>query len=257
MGKKSKRRNGNKKKGAAAAPAAAAPTKAKVVPSDPPVQATAQPPQPQPQSEPEPEEVKATKIPPALESNLHLLTASQQNLACTLCLPPNNQSHIFASWADEAVSDSSKVALISQLERMDQSYPSGGLAGYISNAKKLLLSSCKGENPLQGWKPEVPIGENLQLGTEDFDRFEGIGLKEVGKCGFALVAGGLGERLGYGGIKVSCILDIIFNSSRKTKTHTQKSMHLIFKNPHNQIARSTNRTSNRNMLPAILHRNHP
>jgi UDP-sugar pyrophosphorylase len=31
---------------------------------------------------------------------------------------------------------------------------------------------------------------------------EGLGLKEVGKCGFVLVAGGLGERLGYGDIKI-------------------------------------------------------
>ena len=29
-----------------------------------------------------------------------------------------------------------------------------------------------------------------------------MGLHEIGKCGFVLVAGGLGERLGYGGIKL-------------------------------------------------------
>lgn len=85
---------------------------------------------------------------------------------------------------------------------MNKSYPSGGLAGYIENAKTLLARSKKGDNPLEGWKPEVPMGESVQIGTEDYDRFEGMGMKEMGKCGFALVAGGLGERLGYGGIKV-------------------------------------------------------
>lgn len=75
--------------------------------------------------------------------------------------------------------------------------------GYVKNAKELLEKSQKGENPLEGWVPSVPDGEMFTIGTKDYDEFEGLGLEEMGKCGFALVAGGLGERLGYGGIKVS------------------------------------------------------
>lgn len=39
--------------------------------------------------------------------------------------------------------------------------------------------------------------------------FEDAGVKEVRKAAFVLVAGGLGERLGYNGIKVYNLLIII------------------------------------------------
>jgi UDP-sugar pyrophosphorylase len=42
----------------------------------------------------------------------------------------------------------------------------------------------------------------FSLGTDEYNKTEKIGLRELGKCGFVLVAGGLGERLGYKGIKV-------------------------------------------------------
>lgn len=89
-----------------------------------------------------------------------------------------------------------------QLVRMDKAYPSGGLVGYIKNARALLEKSKRGENPLEGWSPSVPDGEMFEIGTEAYDQCEQVGLGEMGKCGFALVAGGLGERLGYGGIKL-------------------------------------------------------
>jgi len=89
-----------------------------------------------------------------------------------------------------------------QLERMDKAYPSDGLAGYIRNAKVLLESSRKGVNPLEGWKPQVPEGDTFTLGSDDYKFMEKVGMTQIGKCGFVLVAGGLGERLGYGGIKL-------------------------------------------------------
>jgi len=92
---------------------------------------------------------------------------------------------------------------MSKLELVDQSYPDGGLTGYLTNAIALLEKSRRGENPLEGWIPSVPKGEAFEVGTDAFLRSEELGLKEVGKCGFILVAGGLGERLGYGDIKVS------------------------------------------------------
>ena len=49
---------------------------------------------------------------------------------------------------------------------------------------------------------QVPKGETLELGTEKYDALEAKGLNLIGKTGFVLVAGGLGERLGYNGIKV-------------------------------------------------------
>lgn len=49
---------------------------------------------------------------------------------------------------------------------------------------------------------QVPTGEVLTYGDNDFVKFEEMGIKEVQKAAFVLVAGGLGERLGYNGIKV-------------------------------------------------------
>lgn len=49
---------------------------------------------------------------------------------------------------------------------------------------------------------QVPSGEKLTFGDDSFMNFEAIGIKEAQKAAFVLVAGGLGERLGYNGIKV-------------------------------------------------------
>lgn len=43
----------------------------------------------------------------------------------------------------------------------------------------------------------------MNFGTPDFSKCEAIGYKQLKHTGFVLVAGGLGERLGYDNIKVS------------------------------------------------------
>jgi hypothetical protein len=147
-------------------------------------------------------------LPPSLEGSISLFTPSQQDLARRLCELPGttNQRHIFENWSSDPEYDEKKRALMSKLEMVDQSYPDGGLIGYLSNAVDLLEKSRKGDNPLEGWEPSVPKGEAFVVGTDAFVETEKLGLMEVGKCGFVLVAGGLGERLGYGDIKVSCAL---------------------------------------------------
>lgn len=146
-------------------------------------------------------------LPAGLASSMSLFTPAQQQLATKLCTLPGttNQRHLFETWSSSSDSknDDKKKALMSKLELVDQSYPDGGLLGYLSNAVTLLEKSRRGENPLEGWIPSVPKGEAFEVGTDAFLKSEELGLKEVGKCGFILVAGGLGERLGYGDIKVS------------------------------------------------------
>ena len=68
---------------------------------------------------------------------------------------------------------------------------------YIQHA-----DSKDGVNPLDGWTPSVPAGEAFELGTDAYRTTERLGMKELGSVGFVLVAGGLGERLGYKGAKV-------------------------------------------------------
>ena len=136
---------------------------------------------------------------------LPLLTESQQELAKLLCSKEMGQGHLFKDWpaTDEGndVSPAIKRRFVEQLEKLNEAYPTG-LIGYIKNARTLLDSSRRGLNPLQGWSPSVPKGMSLELGTEEYDKMETIGRHELGSVGFVLVAGGLGERLGYGDIKV-------------------------------------------------------
>uniref|UniRef100_A0A453SM54 Uncharacterized protein n=1 Tax=Aegilops tauschii subsp. strangulata TaxID=200361 RepID=A0A453SM54_AEGTS len=62
--------------------------------------------------------------------------------------------------------------------------------------------SKAGQNPYDGFTPSVPSGEALTFGDENFVSLEAAGVKEARNAAFVLVAGGLGERLGYKGIKV-------------------------------------------------------
>jgi hypothetical protein len=56
-----------------------------------------------------------------------------------------------------------------------------------------------GRNPFDGYTPSVPEGEALDFGSDRFMELEAAGLGAVGHAAFVLVAGGLGERLGYSG----------------------------------------------------------
>lgn len=134
------------------------------------------------------------------ETAISELSSSQQDLLKKL--NDGGQSHLFKDFHQASLG--SRKALASQLEALDESYPIG-ILGYTTKAKELLEDSRKGVNPLDGWTPSVPKGEAFELGTTEYQETEAIGMKELSSTGFVLVAGGLGERLGYSGIKVSTI----------------------------------------------------
>lgn len=94
------------------------------------------------------------------------------------------------------------ASLCDHASQINSEYP-GGLKQYVQNAKTLLDNSTKGINPYDGFTPSIPEGKNLEFGTKEFCKYEAIGLKELKHAGFVLVAGGLGERLGYEYIKIS------------------------------------------------------
>ncbi|KAI6690986.1 hypothetical protein NL676_027814 [Syzygium grande] len=138
--------------------------------------------------------------PPGLRRNLFVLSPDQVELAKLLV--EMGQNHVFEHWADPGVDDDRKNAFFEQVARLDTSYP-GGLASYIKTARELLADSKAGKNPFDGFTPSVPNGEVLTFGDDSFINFEETGVKEARKAAFVLVAGGLGERLGYNGIKVA------------------------------------------------------
>lgn len=138
-----------------------------------------------------------------LELMLPTLTDAQADLCKILCSDELKQSHLFRHWGEEGdASPAVKRQFVEQLEELDNAYPDG-LKGYILNARKLLEKSRKGVNPLAGWKPSVPVGMSFELGSDEYNATEEKGRHELGSVGFVLVAGGLGERLGYNDIKVS------------------------------------------------------
>ncbi|CAN6268294.1 unnamed protein product [Urochloa humidicola] len=137
---------------------------------------------------------------PPLRRNLRLLAPDEAELAKMLL--NEGQMHLFEHWPEPGADDDKKKGFFDQVRRLDSSYP-GGLASYIQNAKKLLADSKAGKNPYDGFTPSVPSGEILTFGDDNFVSLEAAGVKEARNAAFVLVAGGLGERLGYKGIKVA------------------------------------------------------
>ena len=91
---------------------------------------------------------------------------------------------------------------MSQLVQLDKVTPTG-LVKYCQRGRKLLHDSAMNINPYDCFKPEVPKGIYLRPGQPEFDQLEEQGLAELAKTGFVLIAGGLGERLGFSSIKIS------------------------------------------------------
>mmetsp|Transcript_4263 Transcript_4263/g.10134 ORF Transcript_4263/g.10134 Transcript_4263/m.10134 type:complete len:622 (-) Transcript_4263:138-2003(-) len=125
---------------------------------------------------------------------------AERALLEALCSEEFGQSHLLDAYTEDG--DAEKLRELSkQLLKLNGGY-TGGLKSYITKAKKLLLDSKNGVNPLDGWAPSVPQGESFELGTDKYAETEAKGMELLGKVGFVLVAGGLGERLGYGGAKI-------------------------------------------------------
>lgn len=136
---------------------------------------------------------------------------AQRALLEDLCSEEYGQSHLLDAYTKDG--DAEKLrGLCAQLLKLDGGY-TGGLKSYITKAKTLLENSKNGVNPLDGWAPSVPQGEAFELGTDKYKETEAKGMELLGNVGFVLVAGGLGERLGYNGAKVRFIS---FSSSNKS-----------------------------------------
>jgi len=56
---------------------------------------------------------------------------------------------------------------------------------------------------------EVPSGVTLDFHDGSVLEYEKFGISELKSCCFVLVAGGLGERLGYSSIKVSMPIELV------------------------------------------------
>jgi len=109
-----------------------------------------------------------------------------------------------ASFAEASDDWDGKRRLLAQVQQLDTNGYPGGLRAYVANAAKLLAEAKDGANPAAGLEPEVPPGVRLdpEVDLDAFLAAEEAGLDAAGSCCFVLVAGGLGERLGFHGIKL-------------------------------------------------------
>ncbi|MBI9020853.1 MAG: UTP--glucose-1-phosphate uridylyltransferase [Verrucomicrobia bacterium] len=139
--------------------------------------------------------------------NCDKLTADKGEQALIEELLNAGQEHLFADWDAPGVNNDQKTAFLQSLAHINTSYP-GGLTGYISNARKLLAEAKAGANPFEGLTPEQPDTVNLTTFDATYDHYEALGQNHFSKTAVVLVAGGLGERLGYSGIKLDIPVEV-------------------------------------------------
>ncbi len=152
---------------------------------------------------------------PRLESFLThcdqgLVSAADRELANQLIA--DGQAHLFENWDAPGTSDDEKTKFLKVLTAVETSYP-GGLTGYIRNARTLLADAATGRNPYEGYTPEQPDITDLSGFGEDYDRAEAAGFTAFAQTAVVLVAGGLGERLGYHGIKLDIPVEVTEETS--------------------------------------------
>ena len=168
--------------------------------------------------------------------DIHVLTclpadASAAHTELAASLVELGQAHLFESWPPAGEQDEEKRQMLAQLAKLEANYP-GGLAAYIQSARNLLGQSVRGDNPLQGWSPSVPDdGFDLTPGSDEFARHEERGLAEAAHMAFAVPAGGLGERLGFSGVKFalpsevstgSCVLRVYASYILALQRHVER-----------------------------------
>jgi UDP-sugar pyrophosphorylase len=138
--------------------------------------------------------------------SLDTLDLTSEESKIVQLLLDNGQKHLFEKWPAKGTQDDDKRRLLAQAAELDKTVP-GGIKGYCDRARALLEDSRSGANPYEGYKPMVPVGQRLETQTEqgraEFEQMENLGVSQLAKTAFTMVAGGLGERLGYNGIKIA------------------------------------------------------
>ena len=118
-----------------------------------------------------------------------------------------NQVHIITKYNSSTKKE--QQAFINQFNQLDK-VCRGGIKDYLKRAKILLEESKNKINNFKETKIETPDNiPHIEIGTPLFFELEQLGFNHLKETVFVLVAGGLGERLGYTGIKIGLQIDLI------------------------------------------------
>ena len=123
-------------------------------------------------------------------------------------LKNQDQLHLFSDWNDIHQNVDQKCSFLNELLQFNQNYP-GGLVEYI-NKGKFLLSQ---DNQTDDLDTDIKVGKppvfDLSQLSYQYEYYESIGVKYLSRLAIVLVAGGLGERLGYQGIKIEIPFELV------------------------------------------------
>ena len=107
------------------------------------------------------------------------------------------------------VSTEEQNEFVNQVNHLDKACR-GGIKDYIKRAKTLLERSKNKQNSFHQYKIEVPDDiPRIDIGSKEFYELEELGFNQLKDSVFVLVAGGLGERLGYKGIKIGLQTELL------------------------------------------------
>ena len=137
---------------------------------------------------------------------------SEEELQLAKELISDGQSHLFSDWDAPGIHDEEKRRFMATLLNAHLAYP-GGLTAYTQNARGLLAEAAAGANPFDGCTPAQPDLVDLSSFGPEYDEAEAVGLRCFGETAVVLVAGGLGERLGYNGIKLDIPVEVTETTS--------------------------------------------
>lgn len=146
----------------------------------------------------------------SVEKLLESLTGETAELVRALL--ESGQAHLFEHWDHPGATDRDRKAFLDQLREVNGGYP-GGLVKYIENARRLLAEAKAGVNPFEGFVPEKPDVVDLSDFRDRYHRMEALGVEAFDRTAVVLVAGGLGERLGYDGIKLGIPVEVLENTT--------------------------------------------
>lgn len=138
---------------------------------------------------------------PYIESSEHL--NELHSLRLRLTAPSIGQCHLFADWPHNPRHYfREQLDLLEELLAFGQEYP-GGVEQYIVNGRRLLDQPDQKSNIAEiEAPPHVFIVPSLERWTDRLLEMENIAQTALRQTVFVLVAGGIGERLGYSGAKV-------------------------------------------------------